>query len=157
MSLDDLADEIKSRVSYLDLYAFHPLENLAEICSNVRDAVAEARGRLNELTRERKIEQFLSVIKERLSECKSAFNNIIARNDSQISLITRLLTKFDEFSVQSTEINQYFVVFKNIRSAFMTKHGEMAERFDMLNSEVIEFVRKASDLSGPYTLSLIEE
>jgi hypothetical protein len=33
----------------------------------------------------------------------------------------------------------------------------MAEHFEKLNQEVIEFVRKASDLSGPYTLSLIEE
>jgi len=38
----------------------------------------------------------------------------------------------------------------------MTKHAEMAELFELLNREVIEFVKKASDLSG-HTLSLIEE
>ena len=43
---EKIKSELEKRVVYLEMYAFQPLENLAEICNNVRDAVAEAKLRL---------------------------------------------------------------------------------------------------------------
>jgi hypothetical protein len=51
-NLNALMEEIGRRLTYLELYSFQPIQNLEEICNNVRDAVAEARGRLVELTQE---------------------------------------------------------------------------------------------------------
>ena len=105
---------------------------------------------------EGKIESFLSVIKERLSECKSAFNNIIARNDGEISYITDQFKACEKVPGSQDDLSFTHNLFQKIQNQFMTKHAEMAELFELLNREVIEFVKKASDLSG-HTLSLIEE
>jgi len=43
---ETIKTDLEKRVVYLELYAFQPLENLTEICNNVRDAVAEAKLRL---------------------------------------------------------------------------------------------------------------
>lgn len=153
---ETIKTDLEKRVVYLELYAFQPLENLTEICNNVRDAVAEAKLRLQELTMEGKIESFLSVIKERLSECKSAFNNIIARNDGEISYITEQFKVCESAPGAQEDLTFTSNLFTKIQNQFMTKHAEMAELFELLNREVIEFVKKASDLSG-HTLSLIEE